>query len=158
MAKIVDQCTQCGESQVHAKGLCGKCYQRRFKFTHPAWNKLCWQRLKEDPRKELLKAARRRARQRNRPFSLSLEDIVIPDRCPILGIPLEPSTRCPTECSPSLDEIVVGKGYVAGNIQVISRKANTMKSNATPVELLRFAEWIRSNPCLGDTNESALQQ
>jgi hypothetical protein len=103
--------------------------------------------MKADPRKELLKAARRRARQRGRPFSLVLTDIVIPDNCPILGIPLQQAEGTPTEFSPSLDEIVVGRGYVPGNIQVISRKANTMKSNATPAELLLFSEWIRKHLC-----------
>ena len=77
-----------------------------------------------------------------RPFNITLEDIVIPKLCPILGIALQFATHCPTEASPSLDEITVGGGYVRGNIQIISRKANTMKSNASPSELRRFANWV----------------
>jgi hypothetical protein len=137
------KCKGCPRRKVHAKGLCGKCYQRRYRVLHPDWDQVCWQRQKQTPEKELLKAARRRARQRNRPCTIALADIVIPKRCPILGVVLEAGIGLPTEQSPSLDEIVVGRGYVVGNMQVISRKANTMKSDATPEELLRFANWIR---------------
>jgi hypothetical protein len=135
-------CTKCPQKS-HAKGLCSTCYGRVFRKNHPNWGKICWSRMRLDPRKELLKAARRRAKHRNRPFSITLQDIVIPEVCPILGIRLESSKDFPTEESPSLDEVVVGRGYVAGNIQIISRKANTMKSNATPEELLKFSIWVQ---------------
>jgi UDP-N-acetylenolpyruvoylglucosamine reductase len=45
--------------------------------------------------------------------------------------------------SPSIDKIVPEKGYIDGNVQVISLKANVMKNNATPDDLRRFAAWIR---------------
>jgi len=99
--------------------------------------------MRKDPRKNILKGAQKRARLRGRPCSIKLEDIVVPSICPVLGISMEPVVgAAANENSPSLDEIVVGKGYVTGNVQVISRKANTMKSNATPEELIMFAEWI----------------
>jgi hypothetical protein len=127
-----------------ARGLCAMCYQRRHKTIHPDKDKIQWRRLKQLPGRSLLKAARQRAQQRNRPCTISVEDIVIPETCPILGIPLTLADGYPTENSPSLDEITVGLGYVPNNIQVISRKANTMKSNATPDELRGFAKWIRT--------------
>ena len=121
---------------------CRKIISKEYRNNHPNIDKNNWLRLKQDPRKELLKAARKRAKQRNRPFSISKDDIVVPNCCPILGMTLCSETVTASETSPSLDEVIVGKGYVRGNIQVISRKANTMKSNATPRELLKFADWI----------------
>jgi hypothetical protein len=44
--------------------------------------------------------------------------------------------------SPSLDRIDNNKGYIKGNVEVISWKANIMKSNASPEELVEFAKAI----------------
>lgn len=96
-----------------------------------------------DPRRGMLDRARRRAKLAGVPFAITRADLVIPERCPVLGIEL---VRCslqqPADNSPSLDRIDPAKGYVPGNIQVISQKANRMKSNATTDELRLFAAWV----------------
>ena len=68
----------------------------------------------------------------------------VPDKCPILNIKLEYGSG-DKSTSPSLDRIDVTKGYVVGNIWFISNKANTMKSNASFKELIRFAKFIIKN-------------
>lgn len=93
----------------------------------------------------LLTDAKKRANQKSLPFNIDLSDIVIPSMCPILNIPLIISKVKPSANSPSVDRIIPEKGYTKGNVQIISRKANTMKSNATPGELKRFANWIVNN-------------
>lgn len=99
-----------------------------------------------NPEKGLLKTARHRAIKKGIEFSIDLTDIVIPEVCPILGIPIiisdgtgKPGGRMD---SPSLDRIDNEKGYVKGNVQVISHMANSMKFTANKEQLLAFANWI----------------
>ncbi len=85
---------------------------------------------------------RSRAKKKGIEFDIEIEDISYPEFCPVLGLRLERNAGIANTNSPSVDRIDPTKGYVKGNIQVISNKANTMKSNATPEELLMFADWI----------------
>lgn len=73
--------------------------------------------------------------------------MVIPDFCPVLGLPLYRNTGGLAQGpnSPSLDRIDPALGYVKGNVNVISSKANAIKSNATPEELLRVAAYYQEN-------------
>lgn len=96
------------------------------------------------PKKRLLNAARRRAKDNNLEFNITEDDIVIPEICPYLGISLINSRPRGQHRGDiySLDRIDSSKGYIKGNVEVISHKANTMKSDATPLELTKFAEYV----------------
>lgn len=103
--------------------------------------KQCARRYKETPiEKVMLWRAKARAKKQKLPFDLTVEDIIIPETCPILGIPIYRSDKGRVN-SPSLDRIIPEYGYTKHNVQVISNRANTLKSNATPQELLLFAKW-----------------
>jgi hypothetical protein len=93
----------------------------------------------------LLGQARYRAKRKGIKFNLEVSDIKIPKNCPVLKIPLTKggSNGGPRGGSPSLDRINNKKGYVKGNVQVISHRANTMKHCATNKELLLFASWVK---------------
>jgi hypothetical protein len=91
----------------------------------------------------MLRAAKRRSRKRGTQLSITLDDIIIPEFCPILGLPLRKGVGEVLQNSPSLDEIRVGLGYVPGNVQVISNKANAMKSNATLEEIVILGQWAK---------------
>lgn len=90
------------------------------------------------PEKYLYRVAKSRAMKKSLEFSVSLEDIIIPEICPVFLTPMVRHTRY----APSLDRIDCTKGYTPDNIQVISKLANTMKNNATEEELQKFAKWI----------------
>lgn len=90
------------------------------------------------PERGLWRSARLRARSRGIDFTISVSDIQIPDCCPVFGIPFSKGGMK----SASLDRIDNSKGYIPGNIQVISRRANTMKGDATFAEMRLFAEWV----------------
>jgi hypothetical protein len=95
----------------------------------------------------MISYAKDRAKRKGFEFNIEKSDIDIPIICPILGIPIFKEMSLekksgPSGNSPSLDRIDNKKGYVKGNIQVISHRANTMKANASPQELIRFANWV----------------
>lgn len=98
-------------------------------------------RYDKDPQYYLYSNTRNRCRKEDIPFNLEKEDIIIPDLCPILEVPLVPRTRY----AASIDRIDPKAGYIKGNIQVISFKANNMKNDASPEELKKFARWVDDN-------------
>lgn len=98
------------------------------------------QEFLRDYKRNMLAGAKRRASIKNIDFNITEEDIEIPTICPILEVPLVIGTKGDYEYSPSLDRIDNSKGYVKGNIQVISKKANSMKNSATIAELQAFCK------------------
>lgn len=98
----------------------------------------------EKPAEYMVTRARIRARDKNLPFALTPGDIVIPAVCPALGIPLRIGTGGPTDNSPSLDRLVPERGYVPGNVTVISYLANRIKNNATVDELAAVLRWMET--------------
>ena len=89
--------------------------------------------------------AKRRAKKRGLEFNLDPQDIIIPKECPILHIPIILGTKGNYENTPSIDRIDNSKGYTKDNIQIISKKANSMKNSASAEELLAFADWVYLN-------------
>ena len=96
------------------------------------------------PKKRLLLAAKRRANKKGLLFDLTEGDIHIPDTCPILNIWLSHGTGKSTDNSPSLDRVIPEKGYVKGNVIVISWRANRIKSDATATELRTLANFYEA--------------
>lgn len=92
--------------------------------------------------------AGRRARQQKVPFTLTKEDITIPNKCPVLGMTLKQGVGKPLPSSPTLDKIIPELGYVLGNIKVISYRANSLKSDASLEELKKIVNYIEE-----ETNE-----
>ena len=96
----------------------------------------------EQPERFLLQSAKRRAKAAGIPCTITAKDIFIPEVCPVFGWPLKKNEGKLADTSPSLDRIDPSLGYVPGNVQVISNKANVMKNNASREQLIKFAEWV----------------
>jgi hypothetical protein len=96
-----------------------------------------------------LNNARGRARDKNLPFDLTVDYLIsiFPSdfKCPVLGMTMEWGDKSGRGSCPSIDRITPSKGYVTGNITWMSNRANSMKSDASPEELLMFVEYIRSS-------------
>lgn len=113
--------------------------------------RLCTKRRREvrttdDARKRImLSRVKSFAKKHNLPFNLTIEDIAIPPRCPVLGIELEfgigDKTNGWRDNSPSIDRIFPIGGYTRGNIVVISYRANRIKNDASPAELRKVADF-----------------
>lgn len=91
----------------------------------------------------LFYSAKQRATVRGLEFTIEKEDVVLPEKCPLLGADLTNiygQGRVATNYS--LDRIDNSKGYIKGNIQVISDLANRMKQDASIEELITFAKNI----------------
>jgi hypothetical protein len=93
----------------------------------------------------MVAAARCRAREREIEFELDSIEITIPEKCPVLGIPLIKNGGGwgQKDCSPSLDRIDPNKGYTKENTIVVSWRANKLKSNASLDELKKIYEYYR---------------
>jgi hypothetical protein len=88
---------------------------------------------------KILSRSKSRAVLKGREFSIDEEDIFIPEVCPVFGVPLIPNT----DYAPSLDRIDSSKGYVKGNVQIISKRANLLKNNATIDELEKLVKFLK---------------
>ena len=99
-----------------------------------------------NPARSYTLAAKGRARRSGVPFNLEPEDIIFPDVCPILGIPLSLNNDGKRKDStPSLDRVKPSKGYVKGNVKVISWRANRLKNDASLEELEKIVQYMKEN-------------
>ena len=89
----------------------------------------------------LFSNAKQRAKKSNIEFSITKEDIDIPDTCPVFGFPLKREERKTWMYAPSIDRIDNTKGYVKDNIIIVSRRANILKKDATIDELRKLADY-----------------
>lgn len=155
---ISKTCSKCGElknlvigffkrkaGKLGYESICKMCTNER----KDAWRRLDPQRhcvrhrnwRIRNAKSSILSHIKYKCKRLNIEFSITQDDIIIPNTCPILGISIFAGSGVPGPNSPSVDRLDPFKGYVSGNVWVISHKANAMKQDATSKELLAFANW-----------------
>lgn len=116
----------------------------RYKKNSVKYRQKAIERNHNNPHGVLYWNAFTRAKKLCIPFSIDKNDIVIPDRCPILDIPLEKSFGKMSDNSPSLDRVIPSLGYIKGNVRVISFRANRLKSDCSIDELKKILAYMES--------------
>lgn len=98
----------------------------------------------------LVSQAKQRSKRNETNFCLKQSDIKVPSVCPVLGVDMPVEFRAGKtrndlrhNYGPSLDRIDNSKGYVPDNVEVMSYRANMLKSDATLEELVLLGEWAK---------------
>jgi hypothetical protein len=106
-------------------------------------------RHRDNPRRLMLVNARARSRRKGLEFHISEEDIVIPEVCPVLGIPIIVGNGAQirgsrvSDNSPTLDRKDNNRGYTPENVCVISWRANSLKRDASIGEMEKVLAYMR---------------
>ena len=111
--------------------------------TNPRNRKLPEERKRSDRRYSMFHNAQHRAKKKGIPFTISIDDIIIPETCPLLGIPLVSTNDKRDPRNPSLDQKIPGQGYTPDNIWVVSSRANEIKWDASLQELELLVENLK---------------
>jgi len=109
----------------------------------------------KNPELALLASAKSNAKIMGREFTITVDDIVIPTHCPILGVRLTPVGFSPRTFNASVDRLDNTKGYVPGNVSIISWQANVWKGARTADQvraLLKYMESKSENRRCGPCN------
>ena len=95
----------------------------------------------------MIASSRVRAKEKGIDHDLDVEYLrsITPSHCPYLGIELRWEVQNGLGVqnkvypnSPSLDRIDSSKGYIKGNVAIVSHRANSIKRDATEVELIEI--------------------
>jgi len=92
---------------------------------------LIWYRAKEN------------AKNKKLDFDIDVEDIIVPQYCPLLGVELKYEFKYHrADEYYTIDRIDSAKGYIKGNVQILSYLANIMKNKSTKEQLITFSKNI----------------
>ncbi|MGA0070404.1 MAG: hypothetical protein ACO3HP_03775 [Candidatus Nanopelagicaceae bacterium] len=155
------QCTKCGvlkpltefhRNRARASGFQSACKICRSQHEHKYSNsgrRVELQRANSmhHQLRAMLNNARRRAKEKGLPFDLDMEYLrsIAPTLCPYSQVPLRWELQTgigthgkPFPNSPSLDKLIPSRGYVRGNVAIVSHRANSIKRDATEQELIEL--------------------
>jgi hypothetical protein len=91
-------------------------------------------------------AIKTRATKNGIPYDLDADFLMsmMPTHCPILGVEFQRYVGHGSgPFSPTVDRIIPALGYVRSNVMIISKRANQIKSDATPEEVMQVALFLK---------------
>lgn len=102
-------------------------------------------------RTNLLYNAKRRAVRGGFPFALTMDDIFWGEACPCCGTVYSFAPEGGYSSRPSIDKLIPERGYVRDNVVFICVRCNQRKSDMTPKEMYRIADffWERIRRAIG---------
>lgn len=93
-------------------------------------------------------AIKQRAARKGIPYDIDADYLmsIYTGVCPVFNVPFERRDERTSNApfAPTVDRIVPSAGYVRGNIIIISRRANNIKSDATPEEMRKVAQYYET--------------
>lgn len=96
--------------------------------------------------KQQMTSSKRRAKDKGLDFNLDFDYLMsilpVDLKCPVFGTEFVINSHEQLNDSMTLDRIDSSKGYVRGNVQFISWRANNLKSDATLQELKTLLEYL----------------
>lgn len=126
--------------------MCDNAYRTSWKERNPQYRvdeaRKAKDKRERDRLEVLIRGAKSRAKISGYPFDITRDDIYVPDTCPVLNIPLVWGQDERSDHSPSLDKFYPEKGYVKGNVRVISFLANRLKNDASLKDLRAIVGWM----------------
>lgn len=90
----------------------------------------------------LARNSRKRAKRLGLEHTIRWTDLEIPTHCPITGLEMQRNIAVQNDNSYTLDRVDSSKGYIPGNVKVISLRANRAKSDLTVDQLRKLIQYI----------------
>lgn len=137
---LAGKCQRCGTELIYtsAPGQLAA-HKAQKKFCSPLCQRRAWGTA--NPFAQKFTRWRATATSNGVAFDITEDDLDWPTHCSYLGVELDYGDgNARASNTASLDKIVPNLGYIPGNVQIISLRANKMKSDASHEELLTFAK------------------
>lgn len=130
--------------QIEKRKVWAKANRNKMHGYQQAWHN-------KDPQNGMIVKSRSNAKARGLEFTIIKEDLHWPTHCPVLGMELDYTTQrgAHRDNWPSLDRWDNSKGYVPGNVFVISWRANRIKFDCTEDEIVSLLSYMRSGGLVG---------
>lgn len=130
-------CQTCGKALNTSR----ECEKARKKYCDSNCQALGYRKTPEGWARIKIARLKSSAAKRGLDFDLGYKDLLpLPSICSVIGVPLNYEAGKLVAESPSVNRIDNQKGYVRGNTEIISNKANMMLSNASKDELKAFVK------------------